>query len=726
MKTDFGWRALFLLSGGAALVYQVVWQRMLSLSAGSGVRSMAIVVGAFMLGLGLGSEAGGRIADRLSPARALQAFALVEAALAAFGAASPFLYYDLLYVRLDGGAASLAGTAVVQLLALLPPTALMGASLPLLVRGCVGSAADAPARVTGLFAANVLGSALGAVATPWILLTSMSMTAAAGLAAGLNASVAAGALILRPAEGTLNASTPGDPGTPPPRADVAFWCALFGVSGFVALGLEMIWFRVIDVSLKGTAFTFGTVLGLYLLGLAIGARLPQPRSVAPMRAFAALQLAVVGWAAGSALVVAYAPSDWPGVGHLLGRMVSYRGRLGPAADAPTFATFVLAPALYFLPATIAMGASFAALQKAIQTDASGAALRTGRLQAANIAGSLLGSLVVGLILLEMIGTSATLKSLAVVGAFASLAAGVRAGSRKVAVAAISVGAMVVGAVPANEELWRRLHGRSREGSIFEEDSAAVVALIRNRFGGYRLTVNGAGHSELPYGGTHTLLGALTVALHNDPREVAIVGLGSGNTAWAALAHPGIARATVFEIAPAQRPALVRLEARGEFPELRALLSDPRVAFRFDDGRRGLERGADRFDVIEIDALYPWAAWSGNIYSVEFFELCRDRLKPGGLLVTWAPTARIKRSVVEAFPHVRAYLGDFLVASTSPLPGAIADATILALRARLGEKTVDDLDRMVRESRVLERGPGEVNRDLRPRDEFTGPGGFDDR
>ena len=277
-------------------------------------------------------------------------------------------------------------------------------------------------------------------------------------------------------------------------------------------------------------------------------------------------------------------------------------------------------------------------------------------------------------------------------------------------------------IPANDVLWRQLHARAREASVFEEDSAAVVGLIRNKVGGYRLSVNGAGHSELPYGGTHTLLGALAVGLHPRPDQVAIIGLGSGNTAWAALSRPEVRRAVVYEIAPAQGPALRRLAARHEFPELDALLNDPRLSLRFEDGRRGLKTTQERFDVIEIDALYPWAAWSGNIYSVEFFELCRERLAPGGLFVTWAPTDRIRQSVAEAFPHARAFLGDFLVGSNQPIPTELAPGAIEALAQRIGVAAIADLERVARESREVARTGGEVNRDLRPRDEFAGPGG----
>ncbi len=491
----------------------------------------------------------------------------------------------------------------------------------------------------------------------------------------------------------------------------------------MALGLEMVWFRIIDVTLKGTAFTFGTVLGLYLFGLAAGAALPVEKVRDPMRAFAICQATSILWAILAVLFLAYAPETWPGVLEVVGRMASYRGRLGPAADPLTLVTFLVVPAFLFVPATVAMGVSFGLLQRGVQTSALGAAHRAGLLQAANVAGSLLGSLVVGLASIEMIGTAGTLRTLGIVTAISVLAIAAWRRSVLAAVAAVSVAVVSAAAIPENEELWKRLHARAREGSIFREDSTAVVALIRTKTDGYRLTVNGAGHSELPYGGTHTLLGALATALHPAPEHIAVIGLGSGNTAWAALARGEVRRADIFEIAAAQRPALQRLATRHEFPELGELLDDPRVSLTFDDGRRALSLTNERFDVIEIDALYPWAAWSGNIYSVEFFDLCRRRLAPGGLFLTWAPTDRIRRSVAEAFPFSRVFLGDFVVGANEPIPATLAPGASASMRARLGEETIAELERIVAQSRVLDKTDGERNRDLHPRDEFTGPGGW---
>jgi spermidine synthase len=207
--------------------------------------------------------------------------------------------------------------------------------------------------------------------------------------------------------------------------------------------------------------------------------------------------------------------------------------------------------------------------------------------------------------------------------------------------------------------------------------------------------------------------------------VAIIGLGSGDTAWAALCRSETRSLTVFEIAGPQRALLTRIAERDSLPELRSLLSDPRLAVRLDDGRHAIGRGARRYDVIEADALWPYAAYSGNLYSVEFFRQCGGRLKPGGLMCTWAPTSRVVASFRAAFPHV-AGPGNrsFLLGSNEAIaiePGAWrARLASAAVASRLGADRSEDILRALERIRVLEGDPDEsvtLNRDLYPRDEF---------
>jgi spermidine synthase len=226
-------------------------------------------------------------------------------------------------------------------------------------------------------------------------------------------------------------------------------------------------------------------------------------------------------------------------------------------------------------------------------------------------------------------------------------------------------------------------------ALFEEDATAVTAVIPNR-GRQRVFVNGKGHSLLPYGNIHTDLGAVPAAMHRSPEEIAIIGLGSGETAWAAAFREETRHFTVFEIAKPEQRLLERLLAQRPIPDLRRLLRDSRLRIVNADGRNAFLHSDARYDVIEADALRPRSAYAGNIYSVEFFQLAASRLKEGGLMCTWMPTERVYRSFIAAFPHVVEF-----------------DRQVLVLRS--GRRVDPE-----RSAELL------ANRDLFPRDEYRTP------
>jgi spermidine synthase len=205
--------------------------------------------------------------------------------------------------------------------------------------------------------------------------------------------------------------------------------------------------------------------------------------------------------------------------------------------------------------------------------------------------------------------------------------------------------------------------------------------------------------------------------------VAVVGLGSGDTAWAVGCRPEVRHIRLFEIALAQPEVLRQLARTANPPYLSALFTDPRIDWVFADGRNRLSHDGKLYDVIEADALYPDAAYSGNLYSVEFFQLAADRLKPGGLVVTWAPTSRIGATFASVFPSVLAFAnGKILVGRREPLPVELDVWTqrvqAAPVQAYLGDqlaKEVEDALRGVHASwKPAVLAP---NYDLRPRDEF---------
>jgi predicted membrane-bound spermidine synthase len=729
---------LFFLSGAAALVYQVAWQRLLALHSGVGLYSVAVIVAAFMAGLGIGSHLGGRLSTRLAGARALAAFAGLELGISAFGAASPFLYYDWLYPRAVHLPSPSWQGGLLHLLALLPPTLLMGMSLPFLVRALVTDVEGAGRRIGWLYGVNVLGAAAGALAAPWLLLPWGGIRGAVLVAAGGNLAAGVGALALAwlqarraPGPAAAAAGQVGERGLTatieaPGHHPLGLWLVLYGLSGFTALSLEIVWFRIVDVAVKSTAFTFGTVLAVYLLGSAVGSLAGAPyvaRLRRPLRAFLLAQCALVALSAAAVAVVVVLPPHLPFYRWYVEYWAAYEffpfgHERDPAHVARLY--LVLPLVVFFLP-TVLMGFSFPVLQRAVHDDPATSGRKVGALQAANIAGCTAGSLLVGLVCLAHLGTPGTMRVLLGCGLVFALV-GLRHYGRGFAAIAVALALLAV-ALPGSDRLWRRLHGvvETSRLALFDEDATGVVALT-DREGDWWLSVNGKGNGCLTYGGAHTLLGAVPASIHPAPRDVGLVGLGSGNTAWAASYRAETRSVTVFEISSPQPRILWRLAGLVEVPALRRLLEDPRVRVRIEDGRKALEADTRTYDLIETDATWPEAAGSGNLYSAEFFGAAARRLKPGGVVCTWAPTPRVHATFRAVFPHVlETEGGDILVGSRDPIP---FDPEAWVARAQgaeayFGRGQTRDVRRALAHLRPATSGPAvALNRDLFPGDEYA--------
>jgi SAM-dependent methyltransferase len=379
-----------------------------------------------------------------------------------------------------------------------------------------------------------------------------------------------------------------------------------------------------------------------------------------------------------------------------------------------------------------MGLSFGALQRAVQDDPEASGRKVGLLQAANILGCTAGSLLTGLVLLERLGTAGTMRLLLAGGGLVFLLLRARRArdARSVWLRAGALG-LVLLALPSNDAFWRRLHGiaASVPKAFIGEDASAVSAMFPGAGDRWRVTVNGLPHSWLPFEGIHTLLGAMPALIHEAPEEIAVIGLGSGETAWAVACRPETKRVRIFEIAASQPRLLRQVSLVAPFASLLELLSDRRVSVEAADGRQALARDERRYDVIEVDALHLTAAGSGNLYSVEFFELCARRLKPGGLVCSQKPSRRVGLTFAEALPHVLD-LGNMVVGSNQPIPVDVA-----AWQARLRAPGVARRFDAESLAGISERLAGFVpgarnptarvgfNRDLFPRDEFGTPAGW---
>jgi hypothetical protein len=247
-----------------------------------------------------------------------------------------------------------------------------------------------------------------------------------------------------------------------------------------------------------------------------------------------------------------------------------------------------------------------------------------------------------------------------------------------------------------------------------------------------VVINGLGQSWIPYGGVHTVLGALPAFAHPNPRSAAVIGLGSGDTLFAIAGRPELQRVTSIEIIAPQLVTLRELSRSTGYPGVRAILADPRIEHVAGDGRLYLRRAGRKYDIIEADALYPTSAYSGNLYSDAYFRLLRDHLNPGGLAVTWAPTARVARTFGTVFPYV--WHGQaIMMGSDAPIevngPAILERLRRPEVASYFGLSGVD-IETMLRpylagpwradgHSRERPSG-GDINTDLHPRDEFDIP------
>ena len=762
---------VFFVSGFAALLYQVIWQRLLVFFSGADVYSVTLIVTTFMAGLGLGNLVGGYVADRLPRRTNLVLFIVAELGILIFGLLSKGFFYDFLYTRHPELAQSSWLLWIVLFCSLLWPTFFMGVSLPLLAKALTRDVREAAPTIGRLYGINTLGAAVGALITTWILVPRLGLEQTLKVGAALNFGCA-GALVLlvisirkqpdaSPAMAELREPEP-NPSSSETVESAGFtfgtWLLLYVLSGFIALSLEILWLRLLTVMLKCTAFTFGTMLTIYLGGLSLGAiagtKFVQT-SRRPVSVFLALQTLVAVFA-GIAIVLLVSPTAESLIPNLTtyfgvrdplnvslalnGILAWWRNQAVPAetlAETGRFVLFVVVvPLVLILPATTLMGLSFPYLQKAVQHDIHKIGRRVGALQVANILGCMAGASLTGLTLLNQFGTAVTLK---IVIGLASIFAALwmrNIFKTRVGSVAFALALMVVAfvALPSAQTLWSRLHGAAPSRVVFAEDGSGV-SLMRDdgtESNPYiTVFVNGLGYSWIPYGDIHTVLGALPLLVHPDPRDIAVIGLGSGDTLFSIGGRPEVQSIRCIEILRPQLENLRQLVQTHPDPGVLKLLEDKRVQHLAGDGRAYLMRTELRFDLIEADAQWPTTAYAGNFYSREYFELVKSRLKVGGFAVTWAPTERAHQTFLSVFPYVLRFGDNVDVGSLQPIsfdPAKVsAEGQEKFVHDYFAEAGID-VDAMIKDylqpGKVTAYGPdaprpdpATINTDLFPRDEF---------
>jgi len=651
------WRALLLsASGAAALIFQVLWIKQLTLIVGVDVYAVTTGISAFFAGLALGGLVIGRLVDRAE--RPLRLYAALEIGVALVGVATTLAlaHTARLFATLEGRSGLLAWALVFVMVGAAP--FLMGGTLPAIVRS-LGLAADRIGSGGGrMYAANTAGAVLGALASSFFLIPALGIRGTALAAAGIGGLAAAGALGLDRLAPRVSAATPA--ASPAPFAGAATVAILlYAVAGGLALGYEVIWSQVVVQFMSTRSFAFSVMLATYLSGLALGAALFARRADRVRDPWGAFGL-LIGGAGLVALLEVSLLGPW--LGALQGLGAHAAGSFTDSRLAEMCARFaVAAAALVFVP-TLLLGAAFPAAVKLI-VDAGHVGRDLGRVVALNTIGGIAGTALTGFLLVPRFGLVRTLAMLAVTAALVGLSAAMRGPSAArgarwgaVAVAASAVGAAVL---TPPDRLASLLAGTRGGGNLvfYQEGKGGTVAVLEQTAGQKRfrrLFIQGVSNTgdSMPSRRYMRLQALLPLIVHGgEPRSALVIGLGTGITAGALLRFPELEQRVVAELLPEV------LAAAGTFQGNFGAPADPRLDIRLRDGRRELLRREQTYDVITLEPPPPSAAGVVNLYSTGFYELARGRLRPGGLAAQWLPlptqndedTRSLVRSFLDVFP-----------------------------------------------------------------------------
>jgi len=689
------WIAAALLSGVAALVYQVLWTRRASLLLGTTVMAVSTVVSTFLAGLAIGSGVASRALDRLPRRRLPGLYAGLEWGTAALAALFPMAlgshagWLAMLYRHDVSLGWMTAARFAICVACILPPTILMGATLPTLVALTDPSPLSAGKVAGRLYAWNTLGAvlgALGAVATlPGLGLGGTSLFAQAlnVIAGGLGVSFSGARRAPRPIE-----AAPLKWGGPEviPRAVVLLVIAL---SGLGALADEVAWTRSLVLLIGPTVYSVSFIVAAVIAGIALGSatlssltnRLPSPVS--------ALAVVEVG-AAFSSILVALILGKLPStVGGLVRDNADRMSRLLGLELLGIFLLLLMPSALF--------GAAFPLAVRLCSGSGTTPCRGVGRVLAWNTAGAIAGALLAGFVALSILGLERTLYAAAAVHAVAGAILLRSATPKGWALAAL---VLLAAASPLCLGPWwdrELLASGVYKYAPYASSGTMIDALRRGRLVYYRegptatvsvrrvgttlsLAIDGkvdaTNAADMP---TQRLLAHLPLLLHSAPHRVCLVGLGSGATAASALTHP-IDSLDVIEISP---EVVEAASLFGDFPKL----ADPRMRLRIADGRNHLLLTDRRYDVIISEPSNPWMAGVSNLFTRDFFHLAQGRLSTGGIFCQWAHLYNMEpndlRTLIAGFSDVfpRAML--FLVSEADILLLGIDG--ILPNAVQLGER-----------------------------------------
>lgn len=619
---------LFIGSGCSALIYEIVWFQLLEFVIGSSAISLGILLGTFMGGMCIGSLLIPRLVS--VERHPLRVYALLEFGIGIIG---------ILVLWIVPHAGGIYGAIY-----LLPPTALMGATLPIIARW-VEMTPQVVSRLGFFYGSNIAGAILGSILAGFYLLRVYDMATATYVAAAINVAIAAIGLQVARTCSYDPAVAESVPLSPNARAARSTYVVI-ALSGLCALGAQVVWTRLLSLLVGASVYTFSIILAVFLLGLALGSVCGAVRSRGtsrPWRDLAICQFLLTGAIAWAAFMLARSVPYWP---------------IDPALSGNVWFNFqldLLRCMWVVLPSALLWGASFPLALGSLGSLSRDSGNVVGRLYAANTLGAIIGALGFSLVMVQWFGTQHAQQFLIVVSAVAGALMLVNATRITLMTATASLlGALLTTAlvlsVPAvNAEMIAygrflplRLAFRDPQTRApFDphiiyvgEGLNSSIAVSEPSTGGRYFHVSGKIEASNV---THDMrlqrmLGHLPALFHPHPRSVLVVGFGTGVTASTFILYPSVERVVVCEL-ESLIPKTVSQYFRTENYNL---LQDPRVEVVYDDARHYLVTAKEKFDIISSDPIHPWVKGSASLYTQEYFELVKQHLNPGGIVSQWVP------------------------------------------------------------------------------------------
>jgi spermidine synthase len=581
---------------------------------------------------------------------------------------------------------------------------------------------------------------LGALGTGWYLAGTYGYETTLWIGAGLSGFVGLSALLLAgqfTADDRTTAASATNFSLRGVAPEVWHWCALTFASGFMAISLELIWFRLLDVSLKSNAYTFAYLLAFFLAGDGVGTLIAirflkhaqRPRQLFLwIIAFVSLYSLAAVWLL-TFLARTYAPFT---------NYVSQTEGLKNfswSAPSETWLIYLAFPVLLMLVPTILFGFYFPMVQQGVQQDVAQVGQRVGLIKLANIFGNATGGIVTGLIFLEYWGSAGALRIIGALGllfALLLLRENWASFGRLPRLAGAGLGLTLIAFAllfPTNQQLWADLHG-AKAGDLFitAEDSTGVAAIRQTPGQPAIMFANGQSQATIPFLSLHGLLGSLPALVHPQPEKVLIIGIGSAGTPYAAGVNPATQHITAIEIIGSELDVLRAYQHLPGGEPLARFFADERYTILIGDGRRELALTDTLYDVIQADAIRPTSSHSGLLYSEEFFTAVLHQLAPGGIMAQWRATEGVEVTFTAVFPHV-VNVGNFiLLGSNQPIPydaqavlAKLSDP-VIAEYLRAGSYNPDEMRPWIEAPPYIwnaesPRAGSPRNTDLHPRDEY---------